>query len=40
MRSFTMLNARLMPYLYGAAVETHTTRIPMLRAMVVEFPTT
>jgi alpha-D-xyloside xylohydrolase len=38
MRRFTKLKAQLMPYLYGAAVEAHTTGIPMLRAMLLEFP--
>ena len=38
LRYFTQLKARLMPYLYAAAREAHETGIPMLRAMVMEFP--
>jgi alpha-D-xyloside xylohydrolase len=38
MRSFTKLKNRLMPYLYGAAVEAHERGIPMMRAMCLEFP--
>jgi alpha-D-xyloside xylohydrolase len=38
MRSFTKLKNRLMPYLYGAAVEAHERGIPTMRAMFVEFP--
>jgi alpha-D-xyloside xylohydrolase len=38
LRAFTRLKARLMPYLYGAAVEAHTRGIPMMRAMLLEFP--
>ncbi|MGJ3558358.1 hypothetical protein ACR6C2_02840 [Streptomyces sp. INA 01156] len=37
-RRFTLLKHRLMPYLYGAAVETHATGVPMIRPMVLEFP--
>lgn len=37
-RTFTELKARLMPYLYSMAVKTHETGIPMMRAMVLEFP--
>ena len=37
-RFFTKLKCRLMPYLYGAAVETARTGVPMMRAMVVEYP--
>jgi len=37
-RRFTRLKHRLMPYLYGAAVETHRTGVPMMRPMVLEFP--
>ena len=37
-RFFTRLKARLMPYLYRNAWETHTTGVPMMRAMVLEFP--
>jgi alpha-D-xyloside xylohydrolase len=38
MRSFTKLKNRLMPYLFGAAVEAHERGIPMMRAMFLEFP--
>ena len=38
MRKFTKLKNRLMPYLYGAAVEAHERGIPMMRAMCLEFP--
>jgi alpha-D-xyloside xylohydrolase len=37
-RFFTKLKCRLMPYLYAAAVEAHTTGVPMMRATLVEFP--
>jgi alpha-D-xyloside xylohydrolase len=37
-RAFVRLKARLMPYLYAAAVEAHATGVPVLRAMVLEFP--
>ena len=37
-RRFTRLKARLMPYLYRAAVEAHETGVPVLRPMVLEFP--
>ncbi len=37
-RQFVNLKCRLMPYLYAAAVEAHATGIPMMRAMVMEFP--
>lgn len=37
-RKFTNLKCTLMPYLYSAAVETHNTGIPAMRAMVLEFP--
>lgn len=36
-RYFTKLKARLMPYLYGQAVYTSETGIPMMRSMVLEF---
>ncbi len=39
LRRFTNLKCTLMPYLYSAAVETHRTGIPTMRAMVLEFPT-
>lgn len=38
LRLFTQLKARLMPYLYQAARTAHLDGIPMMRAMVVEFP--
>lgn len=38
LRHFTKLKLRLMPYLYAAAVEAHQRGIPMLRAMLLEFP--
>jgi alpha-D-xyloside xylohydrolase len=38
MRTFTELKNRLMPYLYGAAVEAHERGIPTMRAMCLEFP--
>ncbi|MFF4245871.1 alpha-xylosidase [Streptomyces sp. NPDC001822] len=37
-RQFTRLKHRLMPYLYGAAVETHRTGVPTMRPMLLEFP--
>ncbi len=36
-RHFTKLKGRLMPYLYANAVKTHTTGVPMMRAMVVDY---
>lgn len=36
-RHFTRLKGRLMPYLYSQAVLTHTTGVPMMRAMAVDF---
>jgi alpha-D-xyloside xylohydrolase len=38
LRHFTKLKATLMPYLYQAARVAHTDGVPMMRAMVVEFP--
>ncbi|MFC4855047.1 alpha-xylosidase [Actinophytocola glycyrrhizae] len=38
LRRFTKLKATLMPYLYQAARTAHLTGVPMMRAMVVEFP--
>ncbi|MFP3088860.1 alpha-xylosidase [Treponema sp. TIM-1] len=38
LRFFVKLKCRLMPYLYAAAVESHEEGIPLLRAMVLEFP--
>jgi alpha-D-xyloside xylohydrolase len=37
-RRFTKLKCRLMPYLYGVAIEASRTGIPMMRAMMLEFP--
>ncbi|KUH39080.1 MULTISPECIES: alpha-xylosidase [Streptomyces] len=37
-RQFTELKHRLMPYLYGAAVEAHRTGVPLMRPMLLEFP--
>ncbi|MBO0512028.1 alpha-xylosidase, partial [Streptomyces beijiangensis] len=37
-RQFTLLKHRLMPYLYGVAVEAHLTGVPMMRPMLLEFP--
>ena len=36
--SFARRKCRLMPYLYGAAVEASRRGIPMMRAMLLEFP--
>ena len=38
LRFFTKLKCRLMPYLYNAACTAHTTGIPVMRAMLLEFP--
>lgn len=38
LRYFTKLKNSLMPYLYNSAYETSKTGIPMMRAMVLEFP--
>ncbi len=38
LRKFTNLKCTLMPYLYSAAVYTHETGVPSMRAMVLEFP--
>jgi alpha-D-xyloside xylohydrolase len=38
LRFFTRLKCRLMPYLYGAAREAHETGVPVMRAMLLEFP--
>jgi alpha-D-xyloside xylohydrolase len=37
-RHFTKLKCRLMPYLYAKAVEATETGVPVMRAMVLEFP--
>lgn len=36
-RYFSRLKNRLMPYLYGLAVEAHETGVPTMRAMLLEF---
>ncbi|MFC9973089.1 alpha-xylosidase [Spirillospora sp. NPDC127200] len=38
LRRFTRLKMRLMPYLAGAARQAHQDGLPMMRAMVLEFP--
>jgi alpha-D-xyloside xylohydrolase len=38
LRFFTRLKCRLMPYLFAAAVEAHATGVPVMRAMLLEFP--
>ncbi len=38
LRHFTKLKCRLMPYLYGAALQAHERGLPMLRAMHLAFP--
>ena len=38
LRFFTKLKCRLMPYLFGVAVEAKSRGLPMMRAMVLEFP--
>ncbi|MEU2685792.1 alpha-xylosidase [Streptomyces hygroscopicus] len=38
LRLFTRLKLRLMPYLYEAARQAHTEGVPLMRAMVLEFP--
>ena len=38
LRHFTKLKCRLMPYLFAKAIEAHTIGVPMLRAMLLEFP--
>jgi alpha-D-xyloside xylohydrolase len=38
LRHFTQLKCKLMPYLYGAAVQAHEYGTPVLRAMLLEFP--
>jgi alpha-D-xyloside xylohydrolase len=37
-RAFTRLKCRLMPYLYGAAAEARDRGVPVMRAMLLEFP--
>jgi len=38
LRFFTKLKSRLMPYLFGAAGEAHREGVPVMRAMVLEYP--
>jgi alpha-D-xyloside xylohydrolase len=38
LRAFTRLKARLMPYLFAAAVTAHREGVPVMRPMVAEFP--
>ena len=38
LRFFTKLKCSLMPYLYGQAVVAHREGVPMMRAMLLEFP--
>jgi alpha-D-xyloside xylohydrolase len=38
LRYFTKFKCRLMPYLFASAVESSATGLPMMRAMVLEFP--
>lgn len=38
LRFFTRLKCHLMPYLYAKAVEAHETGLPVMRAMLLEFP--
>jgi alpha-D-xyloside xylohydrolase len=38
LRLFTKLKCRLMPYLFGAARAAHATGVPVMRAMMLEFP--
>ena len=38
LRFFTRLKCRLMPYLFASAVEASQTGVPVMRAMVLEFP--
>ena len=38
LRHFTQLKCRLMPYLFAQALEAHSSGIPVMRAMLLEFP--
>ena len=38
LKMFSELKCRLMPYMFTAAVNTHKTGVPTMRAMVLEFP--
>lgn len=37
-KQYTNLKCRLMPFLYSKAVEAHETGVPLMRALVMEFP--
>ncbi|MBQ6707941.1 MAG: alpha-xylosidase [Clostridia bacterium] len=37
-KAFTELKLKLMPYIFSSAVHTHKTGVPVMRAMVLEFP--
>ena len=37
-RTFVRLKNRLMPYIYGLAVEAHNTGLPLMRSMILEYP--
>src|SRR5690625_2565574 len=37
-RHFTKLKNRLMPYIFGSAVNNHQTGIPVMRPMILDFP--
>lgn len=39
LRFFTRLKCRLMPYLYARALDAHIRGLPLMRAMLLEFPT-
>jgi alpha-D-xyloside xylohydrolase len=38
LRFFTKLKCRLMPYLFNAACQAHMVGVPVMRAMILEFP--
>ena len=38
LRQFTQLKCRLMPYLMGLAVTAHESSVPMMRAMILQYP--
>ena len=38
LKAFTELKCTLMPYIFSAAAEAHRTGVPVMRAMVLEFP--
>lgn len=38
LKFFVELKCKIMPYLFGHAIEAHETGLPMLRAMVLEYP--